>query len=388
MAFAEKRGSSWRVRFKLPDGTYSSASGFPTKQKALEYGQEQEVDVRRGDFYDRSQGEQTFGDWAEIALESMDLRPNSVTGYQKRLRCQINPRWGKCPLADITPSAVRKWEKELRKAISKNYADAVIGLFRIILDDAVNDRLIKTNPAQPQRRRRRGRFVRPVAVERLWATPAQVLQLAENMSVIWGRVGYAFILTKAYTGLRHGEMCGLQRSDCQLDAMPHAQRIQVNWQHSYVDKKPTLVEPKYDSRREMVVPPFLAGLLSEVLGLHDSDFVFPARNGGPLLTTDFSTYYWRPALLGSPARTGRHRRPELPAVTGLEAMRPHGLRHGHKVWLDEDGHSRVAVETRMGHLLPGVEGVYSHVSPVMEHRISEGLQARWERSVKGLPDAG
>jgi len=68
----------------------------------------------------------------------------------------------------------------------------------------------------------------------------------------------------------------------------------------------------------------------------------------------------------------------------IPAMVPHGLRHGHKVWLDEDGHPRVVVEERMGHILQGVEGVYSHVTPTMEQRVAQTLQARWERSVKAV----
>ncbi|MGW7001295.1 hypothetical protein ACWGCW_00350 [Streptomyces sp. NPDC054933] len=60
------------------------------------------------------------------------------------------------------------------------------------------------------------------------------------------------------------------------------------------------------------------------------------------------------------------------------------LRHGHKEWLDEDGHPRAAVEARMGHELGGVEGVYANVTVVMERRIMESLQARWERFVGEL----
>lgn len=37
------------------------------------------------------------------------------------------------------------------------------------------------------------------------------------------------------------------------------------------------------------------------------------------------------------------------------------LRHGGKEWLDEDGHSRIATETRMGDEVAGVEGLFAHV---------------------------
>lgn len=60
------------------------------------------------------------------------------------------------------------------------------------------------------------------------------------------------------------------------------------------------------------------------------------------------------------------------------------LRHWHKAKLDEPGDiPRVAVEARMGHELPGVEGVYSEVTVGMEERIGEYLQRVWEKEVVG-----
>ncbi|MFF1461974.1 hypothetical protein [Streptomyces sp. NPDC058330] len=44
---------------------------------------------------------------------------------------------------------------------------------------------------------------------------------------------------------------------------------------------------------------------------------------------------------------------------------------------------RVAVEERMGHELPGVEGVYSEVTIAMEERIVGYLQGVWEKEVVG-----
>ncbi|GFH34796.1 hypothetical protein SCWH03_10100 [Streptomyces pacificus] len=55
------------------------------------------------------------------------------------------------------------------------------------------------------------------------------------------------------------------------------------------------------------------------------------------------------------------------------------LRHGGKEWLDEDRHSRIAVETRMGHEVAGVEGLYSHVALTLEQEIADSLQSRWLR---------
>ncbi|GHE45308.1 hypothetical protein GCM10017673_54280 [Streptosporangium violaceochromogenes] len=69
-------------------------------------------------------------------------------------------------------------------------------------------------------------------------------------------------------------------------------------------------------------------------------------------------------------------------------LTPHGLRHGHKVWLDEDDIPAVASEERLGHELPGIIGTYSHTSPEMIHRIVSSLQARWEGALRGADRPG
>lgn len=37
---------------------------------------------------------------------------------------------------------------------------------------------------------------------------------------------------------------------------------------------------------------------------------------------------------------------------------------------------------RLGHRLPGVRGIYSHVTPAVEQRLIDGLQARWDNTAR------
>src|SRR5690606_20467940 len=95
---------------------------------------------------------------------------------------------------------------------------------------------------------------------------------------------------------------------------------------------------------------------------------------------------WRRFVDGHEAR-GAARAGSIPAmkaVAGVENLVPHGLRHSMKVWLDELKHPRVAVEDRMRHTLPGVEGVYSHTTLAMERDIATDLQKLWEASVAAV----
>jgi hypothetical protein len=69
----------------------------------------------------------------------------------------------------------------------------------------------------------------------------------------------------------------------------------------------------------------------------------------------------------------------LPVLRGVT---PHGLRHGLQTWMDEDRIPEVLKTERMGHEMPGMHGVYGHVSPAMRTDLKAALQARWEDSLR------
>lgn len=69
----------------------------------------------------------------------------------------------------------------------------------------------------------------------------------------------------------------------------------------------------------------------------------------------------------------------FPVCPGLT---PHGLRHGHQTWLDDLGVRYVLQSERMGHEVPGMRGVYSHITPGMREGLTAGLQELWDDSLR------
>ena len=69
----------------------------------------------------------------------------------------------------------------------------------------------------------------------------------------------------------------------------------------------------------------------------------------------------------------------LPLVPGLTA---HGLRHGHRTWMAEDGIPDILAEQRLGHEVPGMRGLYTHVSEPMRGTLIKAFQARWQESLR------
>lgn len=404
MAYAEKRGwdpvarkARWRGRYKLPNGDWGSVSRdendqpFYTKTAARDYAAGLETDVRRKAFINPRDGRITVNDWAEQWIESIDVGPLTEKEYRLRLKNQVLPHWGKTPVGELSTVAISTWEKALRARVSKNYADGVLSVFRTMLDDAVAEKIRADNPVASRRSRRRGKFKPKPKDERVIATSRQVLLIARNALRMRGLNEYAIVLTSAYTGLRIGELAGVHRDQVQLNDDGTGARLHAVQQAQYVNGVFTQIGPKYDSGRGLIIPPFLAALLDDVMATHpESEWVFTAPKGGRLLRGgEWYANTWRPIVEGRaplPVRRGAKARSGVHPVLGVEGLRPHGLRHSHKVWLDEDGHPRVAVEERMGHELQGVEGTYSHTTLAMELKIAESLQTRWEQSLRHVVD--
>ncbi|MEU0847655.1 tyrosine-type recombinase/integrase [Streptomyces flaveolus] len=404
MAHAEKRGydkraRKWRYRgrYKMPDGKWGSVSRdengqpFFSERSAEQYAHGLEVDVRRKQFINPRDGRTTVAEWADAWLPSIDVGPLSEKEYRLRLKNQILPQWGTVPIGDLSPTAIITWEKGLRRRVSPNYADGIMSVFRTMMEDAVVERLRGDNPVAARKSGRRGRYKPKPKDEKVIANPRQVLLIARNALQIRGLNEYAIVLASAYTGLRIGELAGLHRDQLELKDTGKGARLHSIQQGQYVDGVFTEIGNKYDSGRGLILPPFLVELLQQLIDSRPgSDWVFTAPKGGRLTRSgDWYADTWKPLVHGLAPRgvvRGAKARAGARPVLGVEGLTPHGLRHSHKVWLDEGGHPRVAVEARMGHVMQGVEGTYSHVTLKMELAIASYLQGLWEESQRVVVD--
>jgi hypothetical protein len=419
MPWVEVRGGSVRVKwwggeYKLgADGRptktkkYESASGpepgvpFEDEDEAYNYGLDRERDVYHGRHIPRASTKTLMEEYCWSWHAATSLRPHSQRAYRSMLKAVIVPHWGQRPVGDITAIEYDVWKRHVRAQYSDNYAGQILGLFKMLMDDAVvKYKIRRESPVVEQRRR--GRYEKKVTrrVKRNLPIDA-VHRLAVNAYHVWGFTGWTYIWTVAFTGMRPpGEMYGLQRGYASPNwpsADPDVERreeaaaryagrisaLRVQHQLYAVGKVPTLAGPKYESHRTLVIPPFLHEMHAALLASHASPFVFTSMSGKPLLNAEFSKSYWRPIRDGAQERTGRRDRlrPELPAVEEMAGQDIYRLRHWHRELLDEPGAdiARVAKEARMGHELPGVEGVYSMVTLAMEERIVEYLQGVWEK---------
>jgi integrase len=176
--------------------------------------------------------------------------------------------------------------------------------------------------------------------------------------------------------MRWGELAGLSKTDTHLgDGLPTV-HPDKGAPHE-VRRRLYLGPPKSAAAvRDIHLPPFLITLLQEVIDSHDHDMVFCGAHGAWLRRSAMSRRVWRPAVNGNPTS---HTAPIL------AGMRFHDTRHTHKTWLIEDDIPEIAQARRLGHHLPGVRGIYSHVAPAMIARITTSLEARWQTTQPPAP---
>jgi hypothetical protein len=109
--------------------------------------------------------------------------------------------------------------------------------------------------------------------------------------------------------------------------------------------------------RRIDLPPFLIGLLAEVMDGHEHEQVFCGPSGAWLRRSNFGRRLWRPC-------DGDLQRGWPPVLTGAVF---HGLRHFHKTVLEEADPPPVLVHERMGTTCLASKASTATSAPVCAH---------------------
>lgn len=266
--YETKKGKRYRVRYTKPDRKQTDRRGFKTKRGAQIFLNTVEVSKLEGTYIDPSQGKVTVGALANPWHDRQThLKVTTHTGLEQALRIHVLPAWENVRVADVKRSAVADWVAAMSKSRSPTVVLRAHGALLGILNDAMRDRLIHTNPAAdldnlPKRRK----------TEHIYMAHEQVARFAEGSN---GRDCLVYVA--CYTGLRWGEMAGLRisRTDTQR------RRLRIVENAVYVKGKHHVQTPKTHELREVEYPAFLDELMAEqIAGKGPDDLLFPAPRGG------------------------------------------------------------------------------------------------------------
>jgi hypothetical protein len=248
-----------------------------------------------------------------------DVALSTETLSQHLLSHFILPAWGARQIGSLTSEEIIRWENGLpaQAGISRRTAQMARGLLATILGDAASTRppLIPYNPALGARNRGRktGRRIARTP-QRAWATPLEVLLIAERAALLSDSdEDFAFLITLAYTGMRWAEAIGLEQDYLRLSL------INVEWQLHEINGAFHRLPPKDDSYRStswepqipVDLPPFLADLLSRhVMASPGQACPCAAEHGGS------GRYVFHSSERGHHRRSNFARRIFRPAVDG------------------------------------------------------------------------
>jgi integrase len=169
-----------------------------------------------------------------------DLHRATREATELRLRLHAVPVLGHHELRNLQPSIIQAWLRGLQNKIAPSYVRTVLTNTSAVLNAAVDDGLIPSNPCK-------AKSVRPPKVDWDKVEPWPVAQVESVIERLPERYR-ALAVVGAGCGLRQGEIFGLRVQDVEY----LRRRIQVQQHVKLVRGHLTIDKPK--SRRTRTVP--------------------------------------------------------------------------------------------------------------------------------------
>lgn len=319
-AYETTAGKRYRVRYRKPDHSQTDRRGFRTKREAQLFLASVEVSMARGEYVDAEAAREPVGALGALWVTRLShLKPSSQRPLEIAWRLHVQPKWGSVPVSRVQHSAVQAWVDAMQQTHGSTSVLRAYGVLASILDVAVADRRIHTNPA------RGVKLPRKVRREHRYLSHQQVSELA----IAAGEKG-PLVLLLAYTGLRWGEAAGLRVKD--VDTV--RRRLFVSQNAVEVGGEIHVGTPKTHKRRSVPFPTTLTAMFEEVCaGKGPLDLLFIDERGSYMHRSKTGKgWFWRAAV-----------------AVGLEGLTPHDLRHTAASLAIQSGANVKAVQRMLGH---------------------------------------
>ena len=245
--YESAHGRRYRVRYRRPDHTEAEKRGFRTKREAELYLSSVTVSMAMGTYVDPARARVALGFFADGWLRSKRppmLKPSSYEGIERSWAAHVAPVWAHRDLSSIQRSEVQAWVADLGSRRSRSVVVRSLGVLAGILDVAVDDHRLASNPARGVRNLPRPRSGK----RRVYLTHEQVAALASCAAHT------DLVLLLAYTGLRWGEAVALRARSVNRDR----RRLSVDENAVQVGWEIHVGSPKTHERRSVAYPARLA----------------------------------------------------------------------------------------------------------------------------------
>jgi integrase len=367
----------WEIYFTEPDIAGKDKrrfkKGFGSERAALEGLQAIQVHIREGSHV--RMAKDSFGEYAEGYLASLRVKPSTLAGYKRHYRVHIAPALSSKLLTQITKNDLNRLYLDMestgrRDAVGYGRPSApstvrhVHALLRQILQSAVTDGLIRTNPATLANPPSAGQ-ARPPEMTTWDAAQAHAfLEFAKK------REDYLYLAWRILlgTGMRRGELVALRWRD--VDLVQGRMSVQRSYHYIKQLGQPPLKgfgTPKSGRTRVIDIDSALRQELAELRvsaagrATGRDDLILPNRFGEPLNPERLSEQF-------------RERVRAAQSTHDLPNLKLHGLRHTHATLLLTSGIHPKVVQERLGHSSIVITlNTYSHVSPTLQKEAAAAI---------------
>lgn len=335
----------------------------------------------------KAKANRPLGEYARQYLDSLvgQMEPNTIEGYEKLYRTHIAPVFGSKPVAAITAADVDRFRAsrfaphQRRSFVTRGTANTtpgpcavtrspktvkhIVGTLKRILDVAVRDGAVSSNPVLPGPRRTTKRRTHTPGQTPFAHHPLTANQIASVVDWIArekaNQVYALAVLFSAHTGVRAAELQGLQVHDVTLSDIQGTVgsiRVQRTMKRSRAEGAPDdaplqWIEgtPKSDASTNRVVPlaSWLADELRDYLttvhpfaGKYPHAPLFPGRRSR-------SAFDWAKPVVADNVYDN-YLQPATKAL-GLGSVRFHDLRHTFATMNLSAGEHYMQVSKWLGH---------------------------------------
>lgn len=277
-------------------------------------------------------------------------KPRTRTLNKGYLKNVILPELGEIPLADLKLPRVRTWFAKLDPFPTRN-ANAY-SLLRTILNHAVDEELIPSNPCRIKSAGVKTRKVEPITL-----SPSQIRQFASLMPEQWRLL----VLVAGFGGLRWGEVTALRRSDFKLSTDDCA--VTVARAVVRIKKEVVIDSPKTKAAlRTVSLPPELY----QQIKTHIDTYAASGRDGLVFPNQDGEVVH---------ANTVRKWLKKVAVTLDMPKLRFHDFRHSAATLFAQQGATLSEHMMFMGHTSVTMSQRYVHANPQRNREMAQRMWA-------------
>jgi len=278
------------------------------------------------------------------------LKPTTWSSYEMSMRVHVLPKFGQLCLDDLTRVKMKEFVAELvEKGLARDSIRLILAALRIVYNQAVEDKIVSENPAQ-----KLGTFYRqaPIRHEEITPLTEEESLLFLGTTLKYEPKRYCLFLCALHTGMRSGELAGIQWPD-------------VDWHGKFLEVRRQVVLGEVMSvktksgRRRVDLSDDLLEALSNLRRRMQEEAMKKGRNEIPIWV--FANT--RGSFLDM-ANAKRHYFKRVLRKAGLRDIRFHDLRHTFASQLLCNGANILYVSKQLGHANPQITmRIYSHWIP-------------------------